>query len=470
MTLRSVLFICGAVFIPSTTLAGAPSIEFTSIPPYGTTQLLQGRVRNASPDSFVVAPYIFVEGSGWWTKPFFDPPIVPIQADSTWSTTITTGGSDIYATRICVFLIPTGVTPPQCPSPIDDCACLPSSLDTVAVAEACTTRAARSIQFAGIEWWKKASVGRAGPGGNYFCDDSTNVFVDAQGRLHLKITRRGTQYSRYSCASEVISTVSFGYGRYRWKLSSPVGALDQNAVLGLFTWDNDACDEFFRELDIEFSRWGVATDPNAQYVVAPHYETGNRNRWSIPEDVVLSTHSLEWQPDRIVFRSWRGHSNQPPPDSLIFSWVYTGTRIPSPGTLKPRINLWLYGADSTSDGSDVEVIISEFFGDTPTPVIGVDGPRVTLVDFLAPARPNPASGSTVIEFGLPVEQDQVALRLYDVSGRVVRTLFDSQLHAGVFRQTWDLRNDAGSRVPAGMYFYRLSTGSFKAVRKLIVLE
>src|SRR5947209_5357603 len=69
-------------------------------------------------------------------------------------------------------------------------------------------RPARTLQFSGYDWVVKASDHRVGPGPNYFSDSDENISVDAQGRLHLRLTQRD---GRWHCA-EVISAQSFGYG------------------------------------------------------------------------------------------------------------------------------------------------------------------------------------------------------------------------------------------------------------------
>ena len=69
---------------------------------------------------------------------------------------------------------------------------------------------AKTIFFSGYNWTVKNSPGKVGPGPNYFSDSANNVWVDTQGRLHLKITKRN---GRWYCA-EVISEVSFGYGEH----------------------------------------------------------------------------------------------------------------------------------------------------------------------------------------------------------------------------------------------------------------
>ena len=96
----------------------------------------------------------------------------------------------------------------------------------------------------------KTSDSKVGPGPNYFSNRADDVFVDDDG-LHLTITEHGSRW----WATEVISDLRVGYGRYEFWLASRVDALDPNAVLGLFTWNN-APDFANREIDIEFARWG----------------------------------------------------------------------------------------------------------------------------------------------------------------------------------------------------------------------
>lgn len=153
-------------------------------------------------------------------------------------------------------------------------------------------------------------------------------------------------------SAEVVLQANLGYGTYRWSLASPVGSLDRNVVLGLFTWD-DAPTDAHRELDVEFARWGNAADStNAQYVVQPWDVTGHLVRWTQPA-VATSAHSFTWSPTSVAFLSTSG-------GSVIGSWTFTGTGIPHPGAENARINLWLYQGKAPSDGQSVEVVISKF--------------------------------------------------------------------------------------------------------------
>jgi hypothetical protein len=71
--------------------------------------------------------------------------------------------------------------------------------------------------------------------------------------------------------------------------------------------------------------------------------------------------------------------------------------------------------------------------------------------------PNPSRGTAIaIRFGL-ARADQVDLRVFDVTGRLVKTLARGSFAAGPHRMTWDGTDDSGARVERGIYFYRLVT-------------
>ncbi|MEX1173946.1 MAG: glycoside hydrolase family 16 protein, partial [Chloroflexota bacterium] len=153
------------------------------------------------------------------------------------------------------------------------------------------------VTWSGESWQIKTSRSAVGPGPNVF--DKANVSVDTQGRLHLRIQQNaaGTWTS-----AEIIGPRTYGYGTYTFTLASPVHALDPNVVLGLFTW-SDKARFAHREIDIEFAKWGNATDPtNAQFVVQPHATAGHLHRFEQPPDAT-TTHSFTWTKGRIVWQS-----------------------------------------------------------------------------------------------------------------------------------------------------------------------
>ena len=74
--------------------------------------------------------------------------------------------------------------------------------------------------------------------------------------------------------------------------------------------------------------------------------------------------------------------------------------------------------------------------------------------------PNPFNPSTNIQFSLP-ETGKVRLEVYDMRGRLVSSLIDSEtMSAGTFKSNWNGKNNLGEKVASGVYIARLTTGKF----------
>ncbi len=87
---------------------------------------------------------------------------------------------------------------------------------------------------------------------------------------------------------------------------------------------------------------------------------------------------------------------------------------------------------------------------------------------LAQNYPNPFNGETVIGFNLP-HADRVSFDVVNILGKVVYSRTD-ELPAGPNRFTWDGHSSDGSEVASGVYYYRLSSDSFNASRKMVLLK
>lgn len=81
--------------------------------------------------------------------------------------------------------------------------------------------------------------------------------------------------------------------------------------------------------------------------------------------------------------------------------------------------------------------------------------------------PNPFRSSTTIAYDLP-RRGSVALRVYDVGGRLVRSLISGEVQeAGRHAIEWDGRNDAGAAIESGLYFGRIEAAGQSDVRRLL---
>lgn len=84
--------------------------------------------------------------------------------------------------------------------------------------------------------------------------------------------------------------------------------------------------------------------------------------------------------------------------------------------------------------------------------------------------PNPFNPTTSIRYELS-QPAKVTLKIYNVFGQEVRTLISGKDHvAGRYDVEWNGRNDHGSQVASGIYFYRLQAGSFTKVMKMMFIK
>jgi flagellar hook assembly protein FlgD len=82
---------------------------------------------------------------------------------------------------------------------------------------------------------------------------------------------------------------------------------------------------------------------------------------------------------------------------------------------------------------------------------------------------NPSRGSVTIGYMLATESP-APIRVYDVAGRLVKTLVSGTGEAGPHEVVWDATSDHGRRVGAGVYFYKMTAGSWQSQRKVVFLE
>jgi outer membrane protein assembly factor BamB len=93
---------------------------------------------------------------------------------------------------------------------------------------------------------------------------------------------------------------------------------------------------------------------------------------------------------------------------------------------------------------------------------------------LLPNFPNPFNPDTWIPYQL-TESATVVIRIYNVSGQLVRLLDIGYRQAGFYIDKmdaayWDGRNESGERVASGVYFYQLEAGKFSSVRKMTIIK
>jgi len=115
----------------------------------------------------------------------------------------------------------------------------------------------------------------------------------------------------------------------------------------------------------------------------------------------------------------------------------------------------------------------DFLGRSPTgPGTGTpDG--TTFSNGLTAAHPNPFGPSTTVSYSV-ASRSHVSLVVFDLAGRVVRTLVDREVRPGEHRIAWDGTTDAGLRAASGVYFIRMeaegTNETYREARKLVLLK
>ena len=149
---------------------------------------------------------------------------------------------------------------------------------------------------------------------------------------------------------------------------------------------------------------------------------------------------------------------------------------PSPGTLvhSTVTNGW---ADPDYDGWSIyyKVTATDFSGNESAPtgggtVTGIGGSPTPHTFALYPNVPNPFNPTTTIRYDVPSSGSDLSLRIYDVGGRLVKTLVEGTQTAGEKSVTWNGRDDAGRPVASGVYFYRLTAPNYTKTHKMVLMK
>jgi hypothetical protein len=181
------------------------------------------------------------------------------------------------------------------------------------------------------------------------------------------------------------------------------------------------------------------------------------------------------------------------PEGLALTWdagaesdlahyaVYRGTSegfAPAPGNrvATPTEPEWFDGEWRWSSGSYYKIAAidrhdnqSTFALIGPDDVAGGETPAAPEANYLEQNFPNPFNPATRIAFELSASGN-VSLRIYDVSGALVRVLVNDRRNAGRYEELWDGLDSNGRAVSSGMYFYKLCAGAFESTRKMILVR
>ncbi|HEX4770823.1 MAG TPA: glycoside hydrolase family 16 protein [Bryobacteraceae bacterium] len=323
-----------------------PSIEFSHIPPAAEggrerVDTISGRVRDAKPKQQIV---IYAHAGSWWVQPWPDHPFIPIKADSTWSTETHLGFE--YA----ALLVEPGYSPPAV---IDATPTQGGYVALVTIIKGAGTpqlNPTGSLKFSGYDWAVRMIASVKGGTNNLY--DSENAWTDASGSLHMQIKKKS---GRWSCA-EIFLNRSLGYGTYSATVRD-TSHLEPAAAFSMFTFDEEATEQHFREMDIEVGgRGDAANRNNARYGIQPLYIPGNLFAFAAPSGTL--TYVLDWESGHATFKTFRGRSAGA--GAQLVSEHEFRSGIPEPGKAIPRLIFFVVASDKNPMQKPSEVVVEKF--------------------------------------------------------------------------------------------------------------
>ncbi|WP_076488373.1 glycoside hydrolase family 16 protein [Alkalispirochaeta americana] len=210
----------------------------------------------------------------------------------------------------------------------------------------------RTITFAGYEWTVRASAKPTAPGGNTFSSAPEDIWVDQSGHLNMTLGNHAT---------EVRSRRPLGYGVYEARFFGRIDHLDPQAVFGFFTFELPSNHQYHREIDIEFSRWGNIEMTNMQFSVQPSAQEENRHRFNLIQEGLATTHRFVWQPGRVDFLSWHGHSDYPPEEHLVAGrFTVHSSVVPDARRERVYFNFWRYQGKPLQSSERELLVVTDF--------------------------------------------------------------------------------------------------------------
>jgi hypothetical protein len=106
----------------------------------------------------------------------------------------------------------------------------------------------------------------------------------------------------------------------------------------------------------------------------------------------------------------------------------------------------------------------------PLPALTIELPDLPSAYNLSPNYPNPFNPTTTVTLEVPPPGGLIQVRIYNVSGQLVRTLLNSQRAAGRYQLTWDGSDDNGEKVASGIYFLDMIAPEFHSTQKMVLIK
>jgi|GEM_PF-3979249 len=118
--------------------------------------------------------------------------------------------------------------------------------------------------------------------------------------------------------------------------------------------------------------------------------------------------------------------------------------------------LWIYDLSTSKGGGGTQFADNK---DKTSPIIYS----------LKKSYPDPFNKNTTISYSI-AKSGKVLIKVYDISGRVVKTIVNEEQSRGIYKVRWEGTDNHNCEVSAGVYFYRLQSGEFTSTKKTVCVR
>ena len=227
---------------------------------------------------------------------------------------------------------------------------------------------------------------------------------------------------------------------------------------------------------IEGSEFGTSTVPAPP--TPPSYTT-NLRLWELnftSGPFFQDTRLQNTLPESMWVLEVDPHGSEPPPVDRTATVSWDGSTL-GMGNWEIREGSDGTGAVIVADmisttSFDVTGNSSQFFTIVYSPVdtTPVENPDELPDRFaLEQNYPNPFNPTTKIQYQLPVASD-VSIKIYDLTGKLIRTLVTDTLPAGYHSAEWDAKSNSGVEVASGVYIYQILASDFRGSNKMVLIR
>ena len=135
-----------------------------------------------------------------------------------------------------------------------------------------------------------------------------------------------------------------------------------------------------------------------------------------------------------------------PVDESWYAFFDNGFSLNNPQNIEGSMSLYEY--DETSSDDDIVANANKLIGNYP----------------------NPFNPETTISFSVTQTSPFVTLEIFNIKGQKVKTLVNNKLEEGLHHIVWNGKDDVNKPVASGIYFYKLQTGKYSAVKKMVLMK